>query len=346
MKLFYSLLLPTLVTSQTGYQMQQAIEFANEYFNEHRDRIPTVVRFAFHSCHGKPGCNGCLNMDNPDNAGLDGVYKAMNDYYNKIAQPHEFSRADFWNVFYVEVLKRIAPVAGSDFEIIHTAGRKDCNESPHESDLWHYPNPRAGWEEVKRQFGVNSDYGFNAREIVALIGGAHSLGDCNLENSGFEHGWDLTYFDADGAFVRQMGRDQFYSRENKAGNHQWYRKQDEDHNGPNFMMNLNTDFAIIKNFTIKDETTGEVDDACKTDSRNCKDNLETKDYFERYQSGSGSVNLFMDFVEVYYKMLNKGYADSVIIRAPQPEKEPCSSSAANKTKIVLAVVLCLFFGKL
>merc|ERR1739848_279039 len=197
-----------------------------------------------------------------------------------------------------------------------------CAESPHESAMWHYPNPRAGWEEVKRQFGENSDYELTAKEIVALIGGAHSLGDCNLENSGFEHGWDLTYFDADGAFVRQMGRDKFVSRENSKGNHQWYREEDEVRQppGPNYMMNLNTDFAIIKNFTIKDESTGEVDDSCKTDSTKCAWNEETygQGMFDRYQGGGGSVNLFNDFQDAYYKMLNKGHAASDIKPAPQP----------------------------
>merc|ERR1712179_284724 len=111
------------------------------------------------------------------------------------------------------------------------------------------------------------------------------------------------------------------------------------------MMNLNTDFAIIKNFTIKDENTGEVDDACKDDSRNCADNVETKDYFARYQDGSGSVNLFKDFVEVYYRMLNKGYTESDIIRAPMPEKEPCNSSSISEfmtSAFAVSLMFCLF----
>lgn len=323
-----ALLMPTLISCQTGYHMQQAIDHANEYYNKHRERLPTVVRLAFHSCHGTEGCNGCLNMNNVDNGGLGGAYQEINDYYDTLSKPHEFSRADYWNVFYVEALNRIYPEGSGDkFDITHTVGRRDCGESPHESNMWKYPNPRGGWEEVKRQFGENSEYGFTAREIVALIGGAHSMGDCSLENSGFEHPWDLTIFTADANYVRQMGRDQFYSRENAAGNHQWYRNSDEDNNVPDVMMNLNTDFALIKNFTIADESTGEVSDSCKTDSRNCKDNQETVGLFERYQEqGVGNENLFVDFVEVYYKMLNKGYSENEIFLAPKPEREPSSSS--------------------
>ena len=79
--------------------MQQAIDHANEYYNKHRERLPTVVRMAFHSCHGTEGCNGCLNMDNIDNGGLGGAYQEMNEYYDTLSTPHEFSRADYTAVF-------------------------------------------------------------------------------------------------------------------------------------------------------------------------------------------------------------------------------------------------------
>ena len=50
---------------------------------------------AFHSCVG--GCNGCINVNQPSNAGLAEVMTALEEKYAKLGLADlGISRADFW----------------------------------------------------------------------------------------------------------------------------------------------------------------------------------------------------------------------------------------------------------
>ena len=50
---------------------------------------------AFHSCVG--GCNGCINIGQDNNAGLDEALKPLEELYQKLGlADHRISRADFW----------------------------------------------------------------------------------------------------------------------------------------------------------------------------------------------------------------------------------------------------------
>ena len=42
-----------------------------------------MVRFGFHSCF-RVGCNGCLNINNGANAGLESIYEELNDLYDSL----------------------------------------------------------------------------------------------------------------------------------------------------------------------------------------------------------------------------------------------------------------------
>lgn len=42
----------------------------------------TLVRLAFHDCVGAGGCDGCLNTNLAENAGLAGVVSTLNGFYN------------------------------------------------------------------------------------------------------------------------------------------------------------------------------------------------------------------------------------------------------------------------
>lgn len=49
----------------------------------------------FHSCVG--GCDGCINLNEADNAGLEDLYSALNvEYENLNLAKLNISRADFW----------------------------------------------------------------------------------------------------------------------------------------------------------------------------------------------------------------------------------------------------------
>ncbi|XP_013412179.1 putative ascorbate peroxidase [Lingula anatina] len=56
--------------------------------------IAGSVRLGFHDCVG--GCDGCINLNNPDNAGLDTTFNALNDLYARERIDQIMSRADFF----------------------------------------------------------------------------------------------------------------------------------------------------------------------------------------------------------------------------------------------------------
>ena len=49
-----------------------------------------------------------------------------------------------------------------------------------------HPSAIGDWRHIIDVMGELSAFKFSEEELIALIGGAHSLGRCRLENSGFE----------------------------------------------------------------------------------------------------------------------------------------------------------------
>jgi len=56
--------------------------------------LPTAVRLSFHDCVG--GCDGCLNVNNHDNAGLADLVSSLDTVYTTNSYDSVLSRADFW----------------------------------------------------------------------------------------------------------------------------------------------------------------------------------------------------------------------------------------------------------
>merc|ERR1711913_12658 len=56
--------------------------------------LPTAVRLSFHDCVG--GCDGCLNVNNHDNAGLADLVASLDTLYLANSYDSLLSRADFW----------------------------------------------------------------------------------------------------------------------------------------------------------------------------------------------------------------------------------------------------------
>ena len=55
---------------------------------------PAMVRLTFHDCVG--GCDGCLNVNDPDNAGLGDLVAALEEVYQSEGLADIISRADLW----------------------------------------------------------------------------------------------------------------------------------------------------------------------------------------------------------------------------------------------------------
>ena len=58
--------------------------------------LATLVRLGFHHCVG--GCDGCLNLNNPDNFGLEDVIEQLENLYNGLNLSSVLSRADLWTI--------------------------------------------------------------------------------------------------------------------------------------------------------------------------------------------------------------------------------------------------------
>lgn len=162
---------------------------------------PKFVRLGFHDCVG--GCDGCVDMLNPDNAGLEVPITAL----DSIVDEHEneelgFSRADIWALAALVGADEAQPFPVVDFTLT-SIGRRNCedandrclnsqgqqtpcraNRGPHRE----LPHADITTEDLFHFF--RDTFSFGVKATVALFG-AHTLGVLTRENSGFDgqDGW-------------------------------------------------------------------------------------------------------------------------------------------------------------
>jgi len=177
------------------------------------------LRLLFHDCVG--GCDGCVDMTNPDNAGLQSPIDVLNAFVQKYGS-QGLTRPDIWALAAVVASDVSEESAGTVFPF-QWIGRKTCanitggncgknfkgesttcnpNRGPHRA-LCHADID--GTKTIEN-FMANA-FGFNAQQTTAIMG-AHSLGGMRDVNLGFEgrNGWDLTNTLLDrGYFVELIG---------------------------------------------------------------------------------------------------------------------------------------------
>ena len=145
--------------------------------------IAGTVRLAFHDCIGEDKCDGCIDHTHRGNAGLKIVTDRLDALYDA-SHKGKISRADFYALAAVVALTRSTVDAPVKFLGLKNfkVGRKDCSTSPHQIQSVNPPDGVDGTKETFQFFKAN--FGFSVREAVALLG-AHTLGRCRLENTGF-----------------------------------------------------------------------------------------------------------------------------------------------------------------
>eukprot|EP00662_Eupelagonemidae_sp_cell21_P021244 gene21244-10389_t len=65
-----------------AHPLESSIAAAAAFFHDKGlvsdgDYMPLLVRLAFHDCVGVGGCDGCLDMSDPENAGLERILAVL-----------------------------------------------------------------------------------------------------------------------------------------------------------------------------------------------------------------------------------------------------------------------------
>ena len=173
-----------------GPKIHQVRESCAVAFYKDLTYLAKAIRLVFHDCMGQGpyGCDGCVDLSDPDNFGLDGIMYLLLDVWRDYR--HWFSRVDVWNICALTALD----ISSSMYEPNAPAykmtfvGKKDCvnaNEMGDGGDkLKMYPdyiNSRS----LQKHF---YDYfGFDARCTTAVMG-THGMSQMHPWNSGHGDG--------------------------------------------------------------------------------------------------------------------------------------------------------------
>eukprot|EP01124_Arcella_intermedia_P020345 TRINITY_DN27815_c0_g1_i1.p1 TRINITY_DN27815_c0_g1~~TRINITY_DN27815_c0_g1_i1.p1 ORF type:complete len:427 (-),score=66.23 TRINITY_DN27815_c0_g1_i1:44-1324(-) len=182
---------------------------------ENPELIPTIVRLAFHDCVG-PACDGCINIEDPNNAGLDAATNPLEAVYTHFDD--HLSRSDFWQLAAHVSLIRGGLNVGCNkkhcefFDLQYQFGRKDCKTSPFHYHIDDAGDAHGDWDELERVMG---QFDLDDEEIVTLMG-AHSLGGADTHNSGFKYNWQVDHLNFDNGYYQNMVK-LHYEVENVAG---------------------------------------------------------------------------------------------------------------------------------
>jgi len=145
------------------------------------------VRLGFHDCVG--GCDGCIDLDNIDNAGLGVPINALTEVVDEFAV-NDLTRADIWALAAMIGAETSTPRNGRLSYDFQWYGRPDgnCIAGVGEDDHT-LPSPDFNTTGLLHFF--STEFNFTARQTAALMG-AHSIGTLSQDNSGFDgpNGWD------------------------------------------------------------------------------------------------------------------------------------------------------------
>lgn len=171
------------------------------------------------------------------NAGLPdvavGLLKPISDKY----VPDTISHADLW-VLAANVA--IEVMGGPDIKT--RFGRKDAKDSSEsvESQVGRLPDGDKGIDHLREIFHPK---GFDDKDIVALSG-AHTVGKCNLDRSGFDGPWTEEPLKFDNTYFKEMLEKEYKEETTEKGNPQF-------RSGSGTIM-LISDLALLKDPAFKE----------------------------------------------------------------------------------------------
>jgi hypothetical protein len=166
---------------------------------------PKFIRLGFHDCvpddQLNGGCDGCVDLSNADNAGLDIPIDALRPIVDTYASPaYGLSRADIWAMaalvasevsqndisFPMEYIGRVDCEKAHDICYKENESEQPCQEN--RGPRRPLPGPDMTTSQLLHWFATT--FNFSAKETTAIMG-AHSIGGAHRENSGFDGaaGW-------------------------------------------------------------------------------------------------------------------------------------------------------------
>lgn len=149
------------------------------------------------------GCDGCVNMLDLDNAGLDIPIEALNPIVNTYESEAGLSRADIWALAAITGSNFAHPDSDSFF-VLNEIGRENCAENdPTRGPSRDFPSPNLETDDLLDFFADTFD--FDEQETCAIMG-AHTIGRVHQENSGFigNRGWSNNRRRLDNDYYRQI----------------------------------------------------------------------------------------------------------------------------------------------
>jgi len=195
---FAFFLLVAVSGSPTRSNIEEIDRELDKFFNgwDKQKKLPSAVRLAFHDCVG--GCNGCIDPDTPNNSGLKGFVKLLDEeIFDKYAKKY-LTRADFWALTSIHALRRTIAINNQycqgdpecetpELNLVFKYGREDCSDGgPFITKAANLPHGTFDYKETMQFF--EKEFGFTGEETVALLG-VHTLGRAMTNQSGFEGSW-------------------------------------------------------------------------------------------------------------------------------------------------------------
>lgn len=257
----------------------------NEVNCPQADWAGCVLRMAGHDFmdfeSGQGGSDGCTDMNEPDNAGLDPCL-AVGEFGHSLKDIYQgyctqVSLADFIVISAEAVMtvlrNRVSEVEGealqlnfeNNFQFGRTTKTGDACEAlwfrAHDHQI-RLPNPEDGCPAVERVFMEN--LGLDAAGSAALMG-VHSIGRARPENSGYDGFWsdpENSRLFNNNYYISMLAKG-WKSQNNRPGKNQWNRSDrgtvgTEGHQE----MMLNTDLCLLYRGDDNAEMTSENNNCC------------------------------------------------------------------------------------
>jgi len=282
--------LPGIVSQYVG-EFRSDFDVRDATRNDYRPLLANMVRLAFHYCVGDSGCDGCIDMSHPDNAGLELSVEYL-DQKAPAWLETGLSKADLYALGAMVAANMALGNAGwesdlSNFEI----GRTDCDPTQVTEEIFpdSHVSPFAFFEE---------HFGFSPRETTVIMG-AHTLGRAQLGNSGFQNFWTPNAFELGNDYYVALERPPWRQIMVPGGsNFQWDQRPPPGRQGAPLLA-LNADMFLIRN-AMPNADGREI--SCAGDFRDCMA-AETRPIVQSFATPQGQAQFQEEFKEVYLTML-------------------------------------------